>query len=1125
MRPDGPRDGHFRFGIALGLIAGLTGAAWIAARPLAARDGACDPHGVAARRATYHLTADRPGSWHGVNDTQQVRVLFGEDRIRIAPLGEVRAAWDWALSLARLGTPGDLRGAASAWPVVSENRIDLLRGPASEWFVNGPKGLQHGLEILAPEGPGPFQFEFALAGTLTPKVAEDGLSIAFLGTAGAPVLFHRELHALDGEGRDVPARWERIERPDGPGSLWLTVASGEHPGPLRILGLLVTPKGTARTLRDAEPRRAPCPEAPVELAPTLTASGTLSPAQIPPANDLCAGAEVIPSAGPFPHLSDTHDLTDATTTGDPPLPSCQTNVSRSIWFRFTPAVSGSYNLTLCAESAPGSTLDDTVLAVYTATGDCAGFNEEADACDDDSCAVQDLQSVVSNLNLTAGTTYDIVVWEYGTTAPPPGSGAVQLQVSQNAPPGPAPANDRCGEAEVIPSAGPFPYLTTVTPDISGASTVGDPPLPSCQSNVSRSIWYSFTPATGGRYTFSVCVDAPSGSTVDDTVTAIYAGSGACSGLSQVAGACDDDSCLNEASQSVIRGVTLPAGTTYFVVVWQYGSTPPAAGSTAIQMRVSEEVAPDNDVCSVAPALFLDRPVSGTTVNAANDVQLPSGSTCFAGLGQTPSIASGGDVAYAFTAPVDGRYSFRATGYEATRNLVLYVASDCPAGPAPSAVAGCLGAANRNAGYPGEEVACVALPAGQRVYAYVDEAAATAGSAFTIEVTECLRETEGNDGPAQAQDPACGIEGSIDPAGEADFYRLGIPEAGSRVFALIDGAAANSTDFDLRVTTDAGTLEYDDLNNDTPFGSAAPNVAGTPLYGTASYLRVSHYSAVAQAEPYRLYTVIQGPPDTATREVEPNDTLAGATTGSNLYFAGNLANAGDVDLFAFQADAGDLATLGLDLDPTRDGTPFNGALALLDAAGTPLVVVNDGGSTSSTSPGSGLTATSPFSPGEAVAYRIRAAGPYYARVTWSSGTPGDYLLSVARNCRSAAAGIDADGDGVLDAQDCAPSDPAVWAAPGEATALNFADPSDLALLRWLAPTDPGGTGLLFDLLRSGRADDFAAPFCVARDATATSARDVERPTRVFDYLVRARNACGANLGKRSDGTPRTAGSCP
>src|SRR5262249_5666313 len=156
------------------------------------------------------------------------------------------------------------------------------------------------------------------------------------------------------------------------------------------------------------------------------------------------------------------------------------------------------------------------------------------------------------------------------------------------------------------------------------------------------------------------------------------------------------------------------------------------------------------------------------------------------------------------------YSFRVTGFDPARNVVLYAASDCPAAASPATVTGCLGAANRNAS-AGEEVKCLSLTAGQTVYLYVDEASLGTGSSFVLEANRCVQETEINDTPAQAEEPSCGIEGAITPANEADMFKLGTPASGSRVFAMVDGAASGTNDYDLRVTTATDTLEYDDNN--------------------------------------------------------------------------------------------------------------------------------------------------------------------------------------------------------------------------------------------------------------------------------------------------------------------------
>ena len=589
----------------------------------------------------------------------------------------------------------------------------------------------------------------------------------------------------------------------------------------------------------------------------------------------------------------------------------------------------------------------------------------------------------------------------------------------------APSNDLCSGAEVIPAAGPFPYATAVTADITDATLTGDPPLPSCQTDISRSIWYTFTPLTTATYTISSCADAPTGTTVTDTVMAIYTSGSGCAGpftevpTSGASDGCDDDSCVTGALQAVIT-TQLNSGTQYYIVVWEFGTSAPSAGETAVQLRVSRTTLPGNDTCAGATALSLNTPVIGTTAGSNNDYQL-SGSACFTGVGQISSTAVGRDVVYSFTASAAAKYSFRVTNFDTFDNLVLYVASSCPAGSPPITVATCLSAANRNSAGSAEEVNCVALTAAQQVFIFVDENVLTAGSTFTIEVTRCDLETESNGTPATANTLFFGGEGAINPAGDADFFSLGTPAAGSRVYALIDGVAGNSSDFDLRVTTTTDTLEYDDLNNDAPFGSLSANIAGTPLTGVSSFLRVSHFNPALAAEPYRIYSVVQPPganplpscvglTTSATAESEPNDTTGTANSAANKYFSGSLsgpAPSTDVDIFSFTANAGDRIFLSLDGDPCRDNTPIDGALTLLDSAGAMLISINDSGSTSSTASGAGsLTAVTPFSPAEGLVWRATTTGTYYAKVsigtTLTSGVgAGDYLLSIFTSAPTAA----------------------------------------------------------------------------------------------------------------------------
>jgi hypothetical protein len=413
-----------------------------------------------------------------------------------------------------------------------------------------------------------------------------------------------------------------------------------------------------------------------------------------------------------------------------------------------------------------------------------------------------------------------------------------------------------------------------------------------------------------------------------------------------------------------------------------------------------------DLCTSAIPLALDRPLEGATVGG-DDYVLPT-SACFTGIGQAASTAQGRDLVYAFVAPGAGRYSFKISGYTGG-NPILYVASSCPTGPTPIAVDSCMAASNRNplTAEASEEVACLSLTAGQSVHAFVDEAALTPGGSFRIEVNACLQEVEANGTPATANPLVPGLEGGVVPATDADFFSLSVPAGGGRLFAMVDGSAGSSADFDLRVTTATNTLEYDDMDNVSRFGFLAPNVSGTPVPAGAVFLRVSQFFPTEQSEPYRLYAVVQPVPNFAALETEPNQTLATASFAPANYFQGALpgpAPSIDVDLYRFPAEEGDLVFLGLDGDPTRDATPVNAQMALLDASGNVLVSVNDERAESNTANGNGsLSALQPHSPGEALVYRVPTGGTgdYFARVSIgttaadSSGA-GNYLLSISRN---------------------------------------------------------------------------------------------------------------------------------
>jgi uncharacterized repeat protein (TIGR01451 family) len=614
---------------------------------------------------------------------------------------------------------------------------------------------------------------------------------------------------------------------------------------------------------------------------------------------------------------------------------------------------------------------------------------------------------VSQAN-TAGGTYASLG---GTTATTPTTGIASATAidpgddyfvigNEAAPPLP-PANDHCAGAQGIPSAGPFPYLTT-TVDVTAATTAGDPAF--C-ATASHTAWHTFTPATTATYTITTCQAAAPGTTATDTVLGVYTGSSCGGPFTLVACNDNDTACSGGTTRSTVSTV-LYAGTTYYIVAGTAGTATPIYGH--IQLAISQALPPANDNCSAPVPLTLNTPVAGTTVHALDDYELASGSTCFAGAGQIASAAAGKDVVYSFTAPASGSYSFRVSNYGSTTgNPVLYTAATCPGSTLPApVVVGCSAAANRTSTstslYAAEEVACQTMASGETVHVFVDETAPV-GAGFVLEATACDPEAEANDSPATANSLGCGKEGAI-TAGDYDYYVLGAPGAGWRAFAMIDGSASASGDTRLRMTDASNVWEFDDDDGDAAFGVSGYEsaLAGAVLPAGATYLSVGGYGTSTLVDPYRLYSFLEPPIADATIENEPNNSAATANSAGNDYFRGTLSASSDTDYFAFTASAGDELLVGLDCDANRDGTALDGALTLYAPDGTTSLLGVNGSAASVTGtpiPGVGLTATTPAFASESLVYRIRTTGTYYVKVSGTITTTAsqDYLLAISKNC--------------------------------------------------------------------------------------------------------------------------------
>ncbi len=292
-------------------------------------------------------------------------------------------------------------------------------------------------------------------------------------------------------------------------------------------------------------------------------------------NENCAGAMIIPGGGPFPYLApvipDITDLTNSVT----PVPTCDSLVSRGVWFKFTPAQTGVYRFSVSPIETL-TTVPMTVMALYSSTAPCTGL-QQMNCSDSDGC----LFTAEITTQLSGQSTYYICVWKFGAGAPAANECALQLRVSQPVMAAAPPLNDSGANAQVIPATGPFPYLSPPV-DIAAATRESEPVAVCGIGNYSRGVWYQFRPVADGIYNFSTCYDTAT--TVCDTLMAVYASEGSYESRSGNALACSNDkaACDYRASATV----ALMGGTNYFVFVCDNDDLPPALDMTLLQLRVS-----------------------------------------------------------------------------------------------------------------------------------------------------------------------------------------------------------------------------------------------------------------------------------------------------------------------------------------------------------------------------------------------------------------------------------------------------------------------------------------------------------------------------------------------------------
>lgn len=331
-----------------------------------------------------------------------------------------------------------------------------------------------------------------------------------------------------------------------------------------------------------------------------------------PANNTCANATLL-NVGASCGTPTIGTNVGATSSGI--NPGCNSYAGGDVWFKFVAPANGQV---IIETSDDNFSFVDTGVAVYSS---CGGMLL---GCDADSGIGS--FSVLSVNGLTPGNTYYIAVWEWNNDNM--GTFGICVWNTPN-----TPSNDECMNATPL----------TVNPDLSCgifssgsvvSSTQSTDPE-SCPATFDDDVWYSFV-ATSTEHL--VTINNISGSVID----LIYQlSTGTCGGgLTEI-------SCHDAPDVGFIADM-LVVGTTYYVRVATFVSTPGQTTSFDICIGTEPSIPPTNDNCATATPLTVSGPTCTNPYTANN------GGATTSQVVHTCANYLGGDQWFSFVAPPSGQ---------------------------------------------------------------------------------------------------------------------------------------------------------------------------------------------------------------------------------------------------------------------------------------------------------------------------------------------------------------------------------------------------------------------------------------------------------------------------------------
>ena len=157
---------------------------------------------LGADEAAYFATGGH-AIFRAQNKGQKLDFTFASSGIE-AQSGDAH----WGITLTAFGRGHDLKPVAVARPQAIKNRVEYGRKNLTEWYVNGPEGLEQGFTIAQrPQGNDALTLAVQFSGELTATADEDGTGLT-LSREGDAKLRYTGLRAYDADGKDLQVSLE-----------------------------------------------------------------------------------------------------------------------------------------------------------------------------------------------------------------------------------------------------------------------------------------------------------------------------------------------------------------------------------------------------------------------------------------------------------------------------------------------------------------------------------------------------------------------------------------------------------------------------------------------------------------------------------------------------------------------------------------------------------------------------------------------------------------------------------------------------------------------------------------------------------------------------------------------------